>query len=231
MLEETGCIGATLKTGTTTVSNMLLFTMYNTPTPQPYKCAALPTTIQNTLAPETTSLQNHEHAVLAARASMCTAQHSTEHDASSEELAWWLSIAVAWHASVLAYALQSAEFEATARNLAPAEIAACTMKIKVAFREAVVYELVCLQSTYDGPPKLIVFGGNGFVGTRVCEEALNTGLAVVSISRSAAPKASAYWTSQVDWVSVSLCCTNVCWESALTHSMTCYAQLAMQSAG
>lgn len=60
-----------------------------------------------------------------------------------------------------------------------------------------------MQNTYDGPPKLIVFGGNGFVGTRVCEEALNTGLAVVSISRSAAPKASAAWTSQVDWVSVS----------------------------
>lgn len=62
-----------------------------------------------------------------------------------------------------------------------------------------------MQGTYDGPPKLIVFGGNGFVGTRVCEEALNTGLAVVSISRSATPKASAHWTSQVDWVSVSPC--------------------------
>lgn len=59
------------------------------------------------------------------------------------------------------------------------------------------------QSTYDGPPKLIVFGGNGFVGTRVCEEALQTGLAVVSISRSGAPKSapSASWTSQVDWLS------------------------------
>ncbi|DBA98413.1 TPA: hypothetical protein ACH3X3_012425 [Trebouxia sp. C0006] len=56
------------------------------------------------------------------------------------------------------------------------------------------------QSTYDGPPKLIVFGGNGFVGTRVCEEALQTGLAVVSINRSGAPKATAAWTSEVEWV-------------------------------
>lgn len=56
------------------------------------------------------------------------------------------------------------------------------------------------QSTYDGPPKLIVFGGNGFVGTRVCEEALQTGLAVVSINRSGAPKATAPWTSEVEWV-------------------------------
>ena len=63
----------------------------------------------------------------------------------------------------------------------------------------------CLtQSTYDGPPKLIVFGGNGFVGTRVCEEALQTGLAVVSINRSGAPKVSAPWTSEVEWISVSI---------------------------
>ena len=74
-----------------------------------------------------------------------------------------------------------------------------------------------LQSTYDGPPKLVVFGGNGFVGTRVCEEALNTGLAVVSISRSATPKVSAHWTSQVDWVSVSFCFAQSC----RSHTICC----------
>ena len=62
-----------------------------------------------------------------------------------------------------------------------------------------------------------MFGGNGFVGTRVCEEALNTGLAVVSISRSATPKVSAHWTSQVDWVSVSLCFTQSC----RSHTICC----------
>ena len=41
------------------------------------------------------------------------------------------------------------------------------------------------------------------MGTRVCEEALQTGLAVVSINRSGAPKATASWTSEVDWISVS----------------------------
>ena len=40
------------------------------------------------------------------------------------------------------------------------------------------------------------------MGTRVCEEALQTGLAVVSINRSGPPKATAPWTSEVDWVSV-----------------------------
>jgi len=72
----------------------------------------------------------------------------------------------------------------------------------------------CLQSTYDGPPKLIVFGGNGFVGTRVCEEALQTGLAVVSINRSGAPKATAAWTSDVEWVKVSNPSTPTCMSPA-----------------
>lgn len=35
-----------------------------------------------------------------------------------------------------------------------------------------------------GPPKLLVFGGRGFVGSAVCKEALKTGLHVVSITPS-----------------------------------------------
>jgi len=35
-----------------------------------------------------------------------------------------------------------------------------------------------------GPPKLVVFGGRGFVGSAVCKEALKTGLHVVSITPS-----------------------------------------------
>ena len=52
-------------------------------------------------------------------------------------------------------------------------------------------------------PKLLVFGGNGYVGTRVCEEALKTGLQVVSINRSGKPKATDAWINEVDWVQVS----------------------------
>ena len=74
----------------------------------------------------------------------------------------------------------------------------------VAAAAATAQNMCPVQSSYDGPPKLVVFGGNGFVGTRVCEEALNTGLAVVSISRSGAPKATSHWTSQVDWLNVSI---------------------------
>ena len=57
---------------------------------------------------------------------------------------------------------------------------------------------------YSGLPKLLVFGGNGFVGTRVCEEALNTGLAVVSVNRSGPPKGAPAWAAQVQWVQVLL---------------------------
>ena len=60
-----------------------------------------------------------------------------------------------------------------------------------------------------GPPRLLVFGGNGFVGTRVCKEALDTGLGVVSISRSGKPPVQDSWVPQVEWVSVSPSpCTN-----------------------
>ena len=54
-----------------------------------------------------------------------------------------------------------------------------------------------------GPPKILVFGGNGFVGSRVCEEAVKTGLGVVSINRSGPPKLNADWVSKVEWVRVS----------------------------
>lgn len=55
-----------------------------------------------------------------------------------------------------------------------------------------------------GQPKLLVFGGSGFVGTRVCEEALKTGLAVVSVNRSGPPKLSADWVSSVEWIQVPI---------------------------
>jgi uncharacterized protein YbjT (DUF2867 family) len=49
-------------------------------------------------------------------------------------------------------------------------------------------------------PRLVVFGGNGYVGTRVCEHALRMGAEVVSISRRGAPPAlPGSWASQVHW--------------------------------
>jgi uncharacterized protein YbjT (DUF2867 family) len=61
-----------------------------------------------------------------------------------------------------------------------------------------------MQEVFTGIPKLVVFGGNGFVGSRVCEEALKTGLAVVSVNRSGPPKQLTSWSKEVDWVRVRL---------------------------
>jgi len=56
------------------------------------------------------------------------------------------------------------------------------------------------QEPAPGLPKVLVFGGNGFVGSRVCEEALRTGLGVVSVNRSGAPRHRAPWVDEVTWL-------------------------------
>jgi len=52
--------------------------------------------------------------------------------------------------------------------------------------------------------RLVVFGGNGFVGQRVCAEAIRRGLQVCSVSRSGdaglpSSVKSASWAESVDW--------------------------------
>ena len=56
----------------------------------------------------------------------------------------------------------------------------------------------------SGAPKLVIFGGNGFVGSRVTEAAQRTGLSVVAISRRGTPPpgVSAPWVNQVQWLKV-----------------------------
>lgn len=51
------------------------------------------------------------------------------------------------------------------------------------------------------PPseKLLVLGGNGFVGSHVCQEALNHGLSVASLSRSGRSSINEAWADKVDW--------------------------------
>ena len=48
---------------------------------------------------------------------------------------------------------------------------------------------------------MIVFGGNGYVGSRVVQAALSRGASVVSVNRSGQPKdSSESWVSKVKWV-------------------------------
>ena len=54
-------------------------------------------------------------------------------------------------------------------------------------------------------PKLVVFGGNGYVGSRVCQQALAMGCGVVNVSRSGRPRnLRGDWLDQVEWVQVGL---------------------------
>lgn len=51
-------------------------------------------------------------------------------------------------------------------------------------------------------PKLVVFGGSGFVGSKICQQAIDMGLDVVSVSRSGRPGFlnGAQWADHVEWV-------------------------------
>ncbi|KAM1021712.1 hypothetical protein ACFX2J_042564 [Malus domestica] len=57
--------------------------------------------------------------------------------------------------------------------------------------------------TVNTPPppteKLLVLGGNGFVGSHVCREALERGLSVTSLSRSGRSKLHDSWADSMTW--------------------------------
>lgn len=54
------------------------------------------------------------------------------------------------------------------------------------------------------PAKVVVLGGNGFVGSEVCKEALQQGLTVVSVNRSGPPQLNEPWVDNVDWVNADV---------------------------
>mmetsp|Transcript_4723 Transcript_4723/g.13105 ORF Transcript_4723/g.13105 Transcript_4723/m.13105 type:complete len:304 (+) Transcript_4723:209-1120(+) len=63
------------------------------------------------------------------------------------------------------------------------------------------------EAAYEGespdpsPPRVVVFGGNGYVGTNVCKASLNLGLAVSAVGRSGRPPYKMEpWGDEVDWV-------------------------------
>ncbi|GLI69722.1 hypothetical protein VaNZ11_014397 [Volvox africanus] len=56
------------------------------------------------------------------------------------------------------------------------------------------------QDVSHGPPKLLVFGGRGFVGSNVCKEAVGMGLTVLGISRGGTPPLiHEPWVGAVEW--------------------------------
>ncbi|EOA21046.1 hypothetical protein CARUB_v10001385mg, partial [Capsella rubella] len=58
------------------------------------------------------------------------------------------------------------------------------------------------ETVHVPPPpteKLLVLGGNGFVGSHVCKEALDRGLSVSSLSRSGRSSLKESWATRVTW--------------------------------
>lgn len=51
-------------------------------------------------------------------------------------------------------------------------------------------------------PRVVVFGGSGFVGSKVCQQAIEMGVNVTSISRSGRPRHldDAKWADEVEWI-------------------------------
>lgn len=72
--------------------------------------------------------------------------------------------------------------------------------------------------TVNVPPppseKLLVLGGNGFVGSHICREALNRGLAVASLSRSGGSSLHDPWAKNVTWHKGNLLSSDS-WKEAL----------------
>ncbi|CAN4075753.1 unnamed protein product [Withania somnifera] len=72
--------------------------------------------------------------------------------------------------------------------------------------------------TVNMPPppteKLLVLGGNGFVGSHVCKEALDRGLTVASLSRTGRSSIQESWANSVIWHQGNLLSTDS-WKDAL----------------
>ncbi|GMQ02690.1 hypothetical protein CsSME_00048802 [Camellia sinensis var. sinensis] len=73
--------------------------------------------------------------------------------------------------------------------------------------------------TVNSPPppseKLFVLGGNGFVGSHVCKEALDRGLSVASLSRSGRSSINESWANNVIWHQGNLL-SDDSWKEALS---------------
>ncbi|KAJ7958456.1 NAD(P)-binding rossmann-fold protein [Quillaja saponaria] len=72
--------------------------------------------------------------------------------------------------------------------------------------------------TVNVPPlpteKLLVLGGNGFVGSHICREALDRGLSVASLSRSGRSSLHDSWANNVTWYKGNLLSADS-WKEAL----------------
>ncbi|KAJ0228784.1 Uncharacterized protein HA466_0321980 [Hirschfeldia incana] len=86
--------------------------------------------------------------------------------------------------------LPSASFRR--RSLSPRLFNSC---VKCSYAEAPVDIVADIKFE-----RVVVLGGNGFVGSAICKAAISNGIEVVSVSRSARPNIQDSWLDQVTWV-------------------------------
>ncbi|MEG0285881.1 MAG: NAD-dependent epimerase/dehydratase family protein [Vagococcus sp.] len=70
--------------------------------------------------------------------------------------------------------------------------------------------------------QLVVFGGSGFVGQALCQEAIKQNIPVISISKHGQPKKSDLWMSHplITWVKMDIF-RDDSWKKYLTDSTVC----------
>ncbi|KAJ0232799.1 Uncharacterized protein HA466_0287140 [Hirschfeldia incana] len=78
------------------------------------------------------------------------------------------------------------------RSLSPRLFKSC---VKCSYAEAPIDIVADVRSE-----RVVVLGGNGFVGSAICKEAISSGIEVVSVSRSGRPSLQDSWLDQVTWV-------------------------------
>ncbi|CAI5475021.1 unnamed protein product [Closterium sp. Yama58-4] len=56
------------------------------------------------------------------------------------------------------------------------------------------------RSTAEQRARIVVMGGNGFVGSAICRNAIGRGIEVASVNRSGQPNRSEAWIKEVEWI-------------------------------
>ncbi|KAK3264491.1 hypothetical protein CYMTET_26773 [Cymbomonas tetramitiformis] len=88
-----------------------------------------------------------------------------------------------------------------------AEIAEASRLNRLLFTPILLSPYVYSEESTPEPPtepmtqRIVVLGGNGFVGSAVCRAALQSGLRVTSVNRSGPPTTGEAWIGDVEWTS------------------------------
>ena len=69
---------------------------------------------------------------------------------------------------------------------------------------------------------IVIFGGSGFIGQALCQEAIKQSISVISISKHGRPKNNEFWMDHplITWVSMDILETNQ-WQTLIEPSTPC----------